>query len=308
VATFSAAGVYGKIPDQADFVRVRAADAVARPLALWLEEGSEDARRAGAPTRSEPVRFLFRPSGEARALVGVLAASVDRVGRSFPLALFSQVGGPDLASAFPALPRAAAAFLEAAATLVREAARLTARELAASLERLPLPTAADVAAGAAEAHALAAAESGRAMLARLFGDAANGQRLYALHCFRSACRAVRGREPARAAAVLDCPVRGDVDRWAWLELARRGLAWQAPPSFFWWEPSGSRLLISLGPVPASVFGALWRADPCDARVWPLVTDKPAAIAAAERALGAPVLDALAREALPLGDLFDVVMP
>jgi hypothetical protein len=63
VATFSQPGLYGKIPAQADFVRLRAADDVARALVLWLEEGSEAAKRAGAPCRSEPIRFVFRPAG-----------------------------------------------------------------------------------------------------------------------------------------------------------------------------------------------------------------------------------------------------
>jgi type VI secretion system protein ImpM len=338
VATFSHAGLYGKIPAQPDFVRLRAADGPARPLVLWLEEGSEAAKRAGAPCGSEPVRFLFRPAGAARALAGVLVGSGDKVGRSFPLALFAQVESPDLAASFPALPLAAAGFLDAAAALAREAAGLSAGELSARLESLPLPGAHDLAAGAAEARSRAALESARDLLARLFGEAGNGQRLYALHCFRTACQGVRGKEPARAAAVLDCPVRSEVDRWAWLELARRGLGWQAPPSFFWSAPRaaasgeespsdassgtsaasttgggelevpGSRLLISLGPPPASAFGALWRPGANDGRIWPLVTDKPAAIAAAERALGESVIGALDRHSLTVADLFNLVMP
>jgi type VI secretion system protein ImpM len=307
VAAFTAPGLYGKIPAQADFVRVRAADPVARPFVLWLEEGSEAAKRAGGPAGAEPVRFLFRPAGAPSALVGVAAASVDKVGRSFPLAIFSRVEGPELAALFPVVPRAAAGFLEGAAALAAEAARLSGQELAAALERLPLPGAAELDGAAADARVSGAAESARAVLGRLFGDAPGGPR-YALHCFRTACEAVRGREPPRALAVLDCPVRGEVDRWAWLELARRGLAWQATPSFFWWEPPGVRMLLSLGPVPPSVFGTLWRLDAKDARVWPLVTDKPAAIASAERALGPRVLAALDGDGLLLGDLFDLVMP
>jgi len=308
VATFSRAGLYGKIPSQADFVRLRAADGPALALVLWLEEGSEAAKRAGAPCGSEPVRFLFRPPGAARALAGVLVGSGDKVGRAFPLALFTQVEGSDLASTFPALPRAAAGFLDAAAALAREAAGLPAAELSARVEGLPLPGAADVAAGAEEQRALAAGESGRDLLARLFGEAEGGQRLYALHCFRTACQAVRGGEPARAVAVLDCPVRSGLDRWAWLELARRGLGWEAPPSFFWSEGPGSRLLLSLGPVPASVFGALWRPGASDGRIWPLVTDKPAALATAERALGESVVGALDRHNLSVSDLLEVVIP
>ena len=307
MAALSAAGLYGKIPAQADFVRIQAADPLARALVLWLEEGSERAKRAGVATSSEPVRFLFRPAGAPQALVGVIAGSTDKVGRSFPLALFARIESPDLATVFPALPGAAAPFLAAAETVARDAARLTAAELAARVGGLPVPAAADLGGRDAEARALAAAERGDAFLARLFGDLASGQHLYALHCVRSACRAVRGEEPARAAAVLDCPVRAEVDRWVWLELVRRGLDWQAPPSFFWRGGLPSRLLVSLGPAPHSLFGALFRDAAGDPAIWPLVTGRPGAIVEAQRALGASVIDALGREDLPLAALVDRVM-
>lgn len=307
MASFATPGLYGKIPAQADFVRHQAADAVARPFVLWLEEASELASRAGARDDAEPVRFLFRPPGAPRALVGVLAPSADKVGRRFPLALFAQVGGADLGALFPAVPQAAAAFLDAAAAVARDAATLSAGDLVARVEGLPLPAPADLAASAADLAARAREERGRGFLVRLFGDEPDPH-AYALHCFRSGCQPARGREPARANAVLDCPVRADVDRWAWLELSRRGLAWPAPPSFFWWARPESRLLLSVGPVPTSVFGVLWDAAARDARVWPLVTDKPAAIASAQRALGRPLVDALGQDALSLSDLLARVIP
>lgn len=307
MVTFPAAGLFGKIPAHGDFVRVRAADAVARALVLWLEEGSEAAKRSGPPGGSEPVRFLFRPPGAAHALVGLLVASADKVGRRFPLALFAEVHGAELASTFPILPRVVAVFLDAATSLAAEASTLAAPEIAARVQRLPLPGPTEIAAATAEAR-VRATESGRDLLARLFGDAANGQRLYALHCFRTACRAVRGGEPTRDATVLDCPVRCDLDQWVWLELARRGLGWQVPPSFFWAEPPQSRLLLSLGPAPASVFGALWRAGASGPRIWSLWTERQEAITSAQRTLGDRTVRALDREGLSLADLFDVVMP
>lgn len=300
-----AASAYGKIPTHGDFVRVRAADPVARALALWLEDGSEAAMRAGGGNDFEPVRFLFQPAGAGRALVGVIVGSQDKVGRCFPLTIFARLDGAALRDAFPALPRAAASFLDEATALAGEAHRLVVPELAASVERLSPPVEADVAAAAAEASTAASAESGRDLLERLFGDPSAGQSLYALHCFRCACQVARGKEPGRAAAVLECPVRTAADRWTWLELARRGLAWRSPPSFFWRERSESHLLLSLGPVPAAVFGALWGTR--DGRLWPLVTDKDSAIEAAREALGAAVVSALSRP-ISLRDLLDLVMP
>jgi len=308
MASFTAPGLYGKIPAQADFVRFQAADAVARPFVLWLEEASETVRRSGVQGDAEPVRFLFRPAGASRALAGLIAWSTDKVGRSFPLALFSQLGGSDLGAVFPAVPRVTSAFLDAAAALVREAATLSAAELSAQVEALPLPGPAELAAASTALAERARGERGRDFLSRLFGGDGPERHAYALHCFRSACQPARGREPAGAAAVLDCPVRADLDRWAWLELSRRGLGWSVPPSFFWWAHPESQLLLSLGPVPASTFGVLWDPAAKDARVWPLVTERPAAIASALRALGTPLLEALGREDLSLADLLARVMP
>lgn len=306
MASFTAPGLYGKIPAHAEFVRLQAADAVARPFVLWLEEASERAPRSAPPEDAEPVRFLFRPAGAARALAGVIGWSADQVGRSFPLAVFCQLDGADLGTVFPAVPRAASAFLDEATAVTRASATLSRGELSARVEGLPLPGPEDLAAASTELAGRARDERGRAFLVRAFGGGVD-QPAYALHCFRTACEPARGREPARAAAVLDCPVRADLDRWAWLELGRRGLAWPGPPSFFWWARRTS-LLVSIGPVPASILGVLRDAAAEDARVWPLVTARPAAVASAQRALGARLVEDLGREDLSLGDLLARVVP
>ena len=289
---FSATGLFGKLPAYADFVRVRAAEPAARALALWLGESYEAARLGGVSAGPEPVRFLLKPSGVASVLLGVLASSTDQVGRKFPLAVFAQAQAADLLLTYSVVPSAARAFLDAATALLGDASRLSPAEIPARLDALPLPTVEGLEREQRSAHDGAGRSLGRDLWARLFGDLGQRQHHYALHCFRTACAPVRRREPACARVLLDCPVRQDIDRWAWLELARSELKWSVPPSFAWREGEVPRLWLSLGSFPASLFALLCDATRRDAQLWPLTTAQPAAIAAADLALGPAVVAAL----------------
>lgn len=281
VAAFAPAGLFGKLPAHGDFVRLRAGGPAARALVAWLEAGHEGAGGSAGPA---PTRFLLRPAGADGAVLGVLAGSTDRVGRRFPLAVFTETAAPALGGAFPALPEGARPFLDAAAALVREAAALGQAELPARLDALPLPGAEALEGARRAAEARARATPAGEALARALG-ADPTQRQYALHCLRTACAAVRGRDAARAGAVLDCPAPQDVDRWLWLELARRALRWSGPPSFAWGDEPAPRLLVSLGPFPAALLGWLSGQDRPDARRWPVTASRPAALAEAAGALG-----------------------
>jgi type VI secretion system protein ImpM len=280
-------GYFGKIPAQADFARLRAAGGPAHGLVLWLEQASEAAGRQALPGAAEPVRFSFRPPAEARALVGALADSTDKVGRRFPLTIFAP--GPGDAGQFPGQPGAARPFFEGAEALLGEAAGLAADALSARVSQLPCPSEAAL----AESRVLrdqAAAERGEEMLAALFGDPAAGQRFYAAHCLRSACASGEGRP-----VIVDCPVRGGLDVWAWLEAVRR-LRRSAAPTFFWKLGPAPRLLVTLGPPPPTLLALLWDPARRDAKLWPLTTAQPAAIETARRALGPAAASALERPA------------
>ena len=178
--------------------------------------------------------------------------------------------------------------------------------LAARLVSLPVPGAAGLGTGMADARSLGDREPGSSMLARLFGDPAAGQSAYAVHCLRAACDPVRKQEPPVARAVLDCPARTDVDRWAWMEMARRLLSWDGPPSCFWREIDPGRLLLSIGPPPASIFGALCDEPRADSRLWPMSTTVPAAIASARKALGTVLVQALEATDRSVSGLVDAV--
>ncbi len=86
-------GVFGYLPGQPDFVRVRAAGREVRRLEDWLERGLHQARweMGGAFAGAYPRlfhRFLFRPDNSPWVLIGVLCASVDNHQRPFPFVAF----------------------------------------------------------------------------------------------------------------------------------------------------------------------------------------------------------------------------
>jgi type VI secretion system protein ImpM len=252
------------------------------------------------------VRFLFHAAGTSRVLVGVLGESRDKVGREFPLAVFVCAECADLRERFPALPVALRPFLDGAARLVEESPSLAFSDLPERLSLLPASEAGAPETESAEARGPGAAGSGGAMLARLFGDAGAGQSLYAVHCLRSSCEPVKSREPAVARTVLDCPAQEDVDRWAWLEMARRLLRWPGPPSYFWREGVPARLLLSLGPPPPSLFGTLCDEALTDPKVWPLTTRLQVAVDAARKALGPSIVQALENPNQSVADLVGAV--
>lgn len=306
MVTFGAPGLFGKLPSAGDFVRLRAGDAAGSALARWLEEGTEAAAHGGARLGAAPVRFLFRPAGGTRGLLGVLAGSGDRVGRRFPLALFVPVEGLTLAAAFPALPAAARPFLEGCEALLAEAGALSISDLSARLP--PPPAAGDLAREVTSGPRAAAAAPAHEVLNRLFGDRAAEQAAYAFHCLRSACQPVRGREPVGAAVVLDCPVQEDIDRFLWLELARRALGWGVAPNFFWADGPAARLLLALGTPPPSILPALWDPARRDGKLWPLTTAAPAAVAAARKALGAATVRLLDSTSATVAELATHLQP
>lgn len=89
-------GVFGYLPGQPDFVRVRAADREIRRLEDWLERGLHQARwgMGGGFAVAYPRlfhRFIFRPDNSERVVAGILCASVDCHKRPFPFVAFDLI-------------------------------------------------------------------------------------------------------------------------------------------------------------------------------------------------------------------------
>jgi type VI secretion system protein ImpM len=285
-------GVFGKLPAQGDFFRLHVADPAAQLLVAWLQEAIEPVYRARLPLPAVPVRFLFCAPPAESALAGVMVASVDRVGRAFPLCGFAPLPARALAGSYPSLPAALRPFLDELEALLGAASTLDGEALAARASGIAAPGVEAVVAAADLTRHAAAAEPASALAQRLFGDLPPGAAAYALTTIAAATRPVRSREPARAALALDCPAQQDVDRWAWLELVRRCLAWTVPPPFFWTAGEAGRMLVSLGAAGPAALVHLCDPSRPGPKVWPLRTAQPTAIDAARRSAQSEALGVL----------------
>jgi type VI secretion system protein ImpM len=299
-APFARVGLLGKAPCQADFIRLNAPAPVVHHFHRWLEDGVAS---LPAPLRrfpAAPVRFVYTSPGEKVALAGAMAASTDKVGRQFPLAIFCELDAASIAERFPLLPAALGPFLDGALRLIGAASSHSAAELAAQLGELPALQEAELsAADASRRQVLAERRTGA--LGATVGKEPPGAAFYAFRTFLSACVRDRAREPAKANVVLDCPLSPEIDPLPWLELARRVLQWRsAPPSFFW--SAEGRLLLSLGPPPPSVVGFLANPAQTGTKLWPLRAAQPSSIPAAKDALTPAQRDAIGREDASLEEL------
>jgi type VI secretion system protein ImpM len=126
IAPAEAPGLYGKLPARGDFVRRRLDDAFVEAWDGWLQRAIAASREALGERwlecfLSAPVWRFVVPAGMfARAgWIGLIAPSVDRVGRYFPLTLAAplQEDGVDA----PATLARAAAWLDALEALALEA-------------------------------------------------------------------------------------------------------------------------------------------------------------------------------------------
>lgn len=277
-------GLLGKVPTEADFVRHNIGSPAAQSLDQWVREAHTTLTRSRGELPSAPVRFLFSDGRSEHALVGTLRASRDQVGRAYPVLAFAAVPAQVAGFSFPALHGAFDAFLSELARVLDEAEATPISSLLQRLESMAIPEI-----GAIEGARMAFEQASSRMLVedfheRLFGGAGGGQQLYAYSTFLTACTAVRGGFPSKPGTMLDCPYASSLDVFVWLELARRALRWPTAPSAFWSEGAG-RLLLSLGPAPSRLLELLSEPDSSSQALWPLRTERQAAVEAARRSLG-----------------------
>lgn len=280
-------GMLGKAPRHAEFIRHNAASSLVRYLFRWMEESTGRLHGARSALPTAPARFVFTAPGESSVLVGVLAPSSDSVGRAFPLALFQELPTSEVAGRYALLPEAFQPFLGASEELLREAVSLDLPQLQERAAKLPTTRPGDLRVAERLREALLSEKRCTELLQHIIGDRPAEGRYYALHTFLTACAGERHREQGMAGVTLDCPYPSHMGPVTWLELSARLLRWSAqPPSFFWSDGQQSRLLLCLGAAPPTLLLHLAQPTRTGTNVWPLRTDKPAAIAQAKQALSA----------------------
>jgi len=275
----------GKAPCHPEFVRYNAASPLARYLLRWLEDGTGRLHAARSSFEGTPTCFVFTAPGEKTALVGVLAPSTDSIGRAFPLALFQEVPTSSVAGRYALLPEAFQPFFLAATQLTREAASLELETLQARARGLPSVSAADTRVAERVREMTLTEPRCDELFRSVCEDGVPEARYYALYTFLTACAGERQRERDLASVVLDCPFPTHMGPVLWLELSARLLRWSTtPPSFFWSEGEQPRLLLCLGAAPSTLLLHLAQPGRSSANLWPLRTERPAALARAKQAL------------------------
>jgi len=297
-------GLFGKIPAKGDFVRHNVVDDAARSFEQWVQESNDALRGADGELPSYPVRAIFTPPGSAQTVLAVISPSQDQVGRKYPIVLFALTSSATMPQMYSQLPLVWSTFFDAAVHLAQRASTLELDALKAGLNILPLPGQADQ----QRAHDACDKALGHPLIEefqqRVFGGVA-GLSAYAYQTFLTACQDASKGDPGKPATVLDCPIRVDTDLFVWLELSRRVFGFPAAhPAFFWTEDPAPRLLVSLGPAPLPTLQFLGKPQMEHQRLWPLRTERPAALSAAQNALG-PALSSVGAQT-PLQGLVDAL--
>ena len=118
-------GYYGKLPLSPEFLRLHAAGPEVRWLDDWLQRGMLYAKSKEGPrwpaliAQSDFWNFLYVPSEQGRIVCGVLFASQDKAGRSFPFLTFQLFDRASLSGKPWLMPIVAAEFLETTMKLLQ---------------------------------------------------------------------------------------------------------------------------------------------------------------------------------------------
>jgi type VI secretion system protein ImpM len=270
-------GVYGKIPAQADFVRINVGELTRLGMDRWFQEAHEVVHVERSRLPDEPACFAIAPAGTRAVVLGALVPGQDSVGRTFPVIAFAVLDGAAVAD-FPLIPQSYARFFEGASGLLQGAATMTAADLHAQAQGLSAELQpdrlADVVSLLRREHA--------APLGLALGGLPHGA-AYAFRTLLTGCERARSAAQASSGVVtVDGPSPTDAARLLWLELIRRRLGWRdAIPSFLWTQ---NRLLVSLGPPATGLFAFLANPRHKSGRFWPLRTDVESALDQAVAAL------------------------
>lgn len=278
-------GFIGKIPACGDFVRQHIGNKISSELDRWLSASSQNLYHGKHELGDHCIRFVFSAAGCEDVAIGSLIKSLDSVGRSYPLAIFTSLPTGDAMLEVAALPAVYEAFFAEAEGALRDAADLPLDDLRDRVASLRAPT---------PAQQLTAAESTRCKLevsnatACIRSALGRPEEHYALLTLCIATSAVQIGPPSGPATVLDCPLEPELGPSLWLTLTAARLRWTQGALSLLWSTAQPRLLLALGYASDQLLAFSASKQHQSTRLWPLTTDRPDAVERA-RALLEPRL-------------------
>jgi type VI secretion system protein ImpM len=271
-------GFTGKIPACGDFVRQHVGNKVSSELERWLSASSQNLYHGKHDLGAARIRFVFSAAGCEDVAVGSLVKSQDRVGRSYPLAIFTSLSASDAMAQLAALPAAYEPFFVSAEAVLERASDLPLESLRERVASLSAPTAGQqLAAAQASAQKLDASDAAAALRSAL-SDQPEPAVYYALLTLCTATGAVLLGPASGPPTVLDCPVSGELGPSLWLALTAARLRWtQGALSLLWTAAEAPRLLLALGYASDQLLTFSATKLHQSTRLWPLTTERPEAI-------------------------------
>lgn len=267
------AGLYGKLPIAADFIRLNAGGFASGGFDCWLEDGMGAVLASGGAPNQALVTFFACSASAPNAVIGMMGPSVDKVGRNFPAALFAYLD--------PSLTNALAFAAEAVGSFLFEAQA----HVAGLAQALAAPAVSEIGVPTTEAQLIAVADSARQLgaanlhetLAMVFGSADENGWVHAIGICLAACSTSKNRFPDKASVTLELPAGDDRARDFWLALVSAALAWPTGAPSWLWDSDSNRLLLALGPPTPSLFVALALPGRAGARHWVVRTGSADAV-------------------------------
>jgi type VI secretion system protein ImpM len=294
------AGLYGKLPIQADFVRLNAGGFASGGFDRWLEDGVGAVHAARGTTKNTLVTFFAYAVSAPNACIGMIGPSVDKVGRSFPAALFAYLDA-SVSNASEFAAEALGGFLFEAQAHV---ASLPTAQTVPNVAEIHVPSGVDQLSAARDAAKRLSEMNLRDTLSVVLGNEESSRWEHALATCIAACTTAKGRFPEKTAVTLDLPTSDDRARNFWLAMVNAALAWPTGAPSWLWDSDGDRLLVALGPPSPSLFVALALPEWAGSRHWVIRANNAGSSAAA--ALPSSCQQLLNKEDATVGDFLESV--
>jgi len=281
------AGCYGKLPIFGDFLRHNWQGPELQALDQWFQEGIVLGKQTlgaawdAAYDKMPPTRFMYRPAGSPRCLVGVAVPGKDQVGRKYPFCAFLVADAAPLDRDASMVPTMFSPFLDAAQDLALKGwIGGDAKQLLAKVDALKSTDLAVGAACRAKYEEFLKGEKCADFWPDIFGSFDNVGKYLLIHNLLDAVGMVRNAPPGKSTIGLKFPLPASLDRGAsgleaslWLDLAMRLTKRAGVPAFAAWSQRGSDhdpcLFVFFTPPSPRCFTALVKPAHDSDHIWDL---------------------------------------